>query len=292
MSRDRLMRAALLLAERGMAIFPLHPGTKRPAVRRDWEGCATTAIEQIERWWHRAPYNIGVATGPSKLVVVDLDAPHRRTRGSRHGLQVLSDFAVEAGRDIPSGTFTVVTPGGGQHLYFRAPAGQTLTNTAGHLGPLIDTRAVGGYVVGPGSRIGSRLYRMTSTAEPTSLPWWIEDRLRPRPSALTVPDVRHTAYVEAAVRNEAARVIDAVPGTRNSVLFQAAAKLGRFVPGGQLTDDEIRSTLVDASARHVGVEGFTVREAARTIDSGLRRSHASSVGERPQRTAAHRQSQH
>ena len=292
MSRDRLMRAALLLAERGMAIFPLHPGTKRPAVRRDWEGCATTSIEQIERWWHRAPYNIGVATGPSKLVVVDLDAPHRSTQGARHGRQVLSDLAVEAGvrlpeRDVHScdsrwrpAPLLPGTRGSDPHQHSGAPRAAHRHESSRRIRRR--SRA----------RINGRIYRITSATEPTPLPSWIEDRLRPRPSALTVPDVRHTAYVEAAVRNEAARVIDAVPGTRNSVLFQAAAKLGRFVPGGQLTDDDIRSTLVDASARHVGIEGFTVREAARTIDSGLRRSHAGSVGERPQRTAAHCQSQH
>ena len=273
MPRDTLMRAALALAERGMAVLPLHPGTKRPAVRRDWEGCATTSIEQIERWWYRSPYNIGVATGPSKLIVVDLDAP--RAACKRHGRQVLSDLAADAAAEIPHETFTVVTPGGGQHLYFRAPPGLTLTNTVGRLGTHIDTRASGGYVVGPGSRINGRVYRATSTISPADLPRWIEERLRPRTSAPTLAGVpQHSAYVEAAVRNETCLVADAPSGQRNASLFRAAAKLARFVPSGMITEDDVRRLLVTASAQHVGTDGFTAREAARTIDSGLRRGGA------------------
>lgn len=272
MPRDTLMRAALSLADRGMAVFPLRPGTKRPAVRRDWEGCATTSVEQIERWWYRSPYNIGVATGPSKLVVVDLDAPRQRALGGRHGRQVLAELAARAGAEIPRKTFTVVTPGGGQHLYFRAPAGPALTNTAGRLGTHIDTRAVGGYVVGPGSRIGGRVYRATLAADPAALPSWMEQRLRPSIHTPVVPAVQHrSAYVDAALRNESSRVAAAPPGRRNSCLFQAAARLARFVPDGMLTENDIRRSLVSASARHVGVDGFTAREAARTITSGLRR---------------------
>lgn len=272
MSRDVLMRAALALAERGMAVFPLRPGTKRPAVRRDWEGCATTSVEQIERWWYRSPYNIGVATGPSKLVVVDLDAPSRRASAERHGRQVLADLAAEVGVEIPRETFTVVTPGGGQHLYFRAPEERAFTNTAGRLGLHIDTRAVGGYVVGPGSRIADRTYRATVVAAPAPLPSWLSERLRPcMPLPVDTDARQHPAYVEAAVRNEVSRVTEAPTGRRNFLLFRAAASLARFVPDGMITENDIRRSLVAASARHIGVDGFTAQEVTRTIESGLRR---------------------
>ncbi|MGI5402942.1 bifunctional DNA primase/polymerase [Streptomyces sp. CA-135486] len=39
----------------------------------EWESRATTDRERIHRCWTRAPYNIGIATGPSRLVVLDLD---------------------------------------------------------------------------------------------------------------------------------------------------------------------------------------------------------------------------
>lgn len=53
---------------------PLIPGDKRPAVT-DWETRATTDRERITLCWTHAPYNVGIATGPSRLVVVDLDVP-------------------------------------------------------------------------------------------------------------------------------------------------------------------------------------------------------------------------
>lgn len=272
MAGGRLMRSALSLADRGMFVFPLRPGTKRPAVQRDWEGCATTDVEQIERWWHRAPYNIGIATGPSRLVVLDLDAPHGPD-GGQHGRQVLAGLARTAGAEIPRETFAVVTPGGGWHLYLRAPAGLSLTNTAGRLGAHIDTRALGGYVVGPGSRIDRRLYRIVHEAAPAPLPSWLVALLRPVvPSPPPAPTVASTRYVDAAIKNEVRRVADAVPGERNAVLFRAAANLARFVHGGQLDAGAVIEPLTSAAVRHIGQEGFTAYEISRTIRSGLRRA--------------------
>lgn len=42
-------------------------------------------------------------------------------------------LAAEAGAELPADTHIVTTPGG-CHLYFRAPAGLALRNTAGTLG--------------------------------------------------------------------------------------------------------------------------------------------------------------
>ncbi|MFI6833712.1 bifunctional DNA primase/polymerase [Kribbella sp. NPDC050241] len=49
-------------------------GSKAPAIE-DWPHNATTDAEQITQWWRDAPYNLGVATGPSGLLVIDLDQP-------------------------------------------------------------------------------------------------------------------------------------------------------------------------------------------------------------------------
>lgn len=70
----RLEAAALRATEAGWAVFPIRPRTKIPAVT-DWEHTATTDPDQIRRWWAARPWNIGIATGPSGLLVVDLDRP-------------------------------------------------------------------------------------------------------------------------------------------------------------------------------------------------------------------------
>lgn len=273
MQRDRLMRHALSLAARGMKVFPLRPGSKVPAVPRDWEGCATSGVEQIERWWVRAPYNIAIATGPSGLLVVDLDAPKGRSRGDAlHGREVLAALARSLDEKVPR-TLTVVTAGGGLHLYFRAPDDVWLTNTAGRLGTRIDTRAGGGYVVAPGSVVARRLYRTVRASAPAPAPSWLVSELRaPVAAPCVVPAApSHGSYLRAAVAGEVRNVVDAPVSRRNHTLFVAAARLGRFVSSGQLSTDDVRSALAAASDRHVGSNGFTATEARRTIDSGLRR---------------------
>jgi hypothetical protein len=88
--------------------------------------------------------NVGVACGPSGLLVVDEDE-----------LDGFTKFAASVGESVPA-TFTVAT-GNGRHFYFAAPEGVTLGNKAGPLDAFgCDVRGVGGYVVGPGSvRSGS-----------------------------------------------------------------------------------------------------------------------------------------
>lgn len=88
--RERLLTAALDAAERGWHVFPLRPGDKRPALHgesvcpgigdcagghRKWEDRATTDPDRIRRAWAHGAFNVGIATGPSGLVVIDLDMP-------------------------------------------------------------------------------------------------------------------------------------------------------------------------------------------------------------------------
>ncbi|MDI1466450.1 bifunctional DNA primase/polymerase, partial [Catellatospora sp. KI3] len=103
-------------------------------------------------------YNIGLACGPSGLAVVDLDVlkPGRELHDPwadyTHGADVLDTLMDQAGA-VMARTRTVTTPSGGLHLYYRHPSGPQLRNTAGRLGPLVDSRAHGGYVVAAGSVI-------------------------------------------------------------------------------------------------------------------------------------------
>ncbi|MGH3910172.1 MAG: bifunctional DNA primase/polymerase, partial [Pseudonocardiaceae bacterium] len=133
------LAAALSAAQRGWPVFPLHPYSKYPAVR-DWERRATCDPDQITRWFVAAPYNIGIACGPARIVVLDLDAARSRQpppqwaeHGVAHGRDVLRLLAARAGQIDPVHTYTVATPSG-QHRYFHAPADRQLRNTTGDTG--------------------------------------------------------------------------------------------------------------------------------------------------------------
>ncbi|MFG1820383.1 bifunctional DNA primase/polymerase [Kribbella sp. NPDC049174] len=273
---DRLARSAHWHAARGLAVFPLRPGSKAPAVE-DWPHQATTDAEQITRWWREAPYNIGVATGPSVLLVIDLDQPkHGQTvptpwhsRGIACGRDVLDRLAADSGHVLPR-TWTVTTPSGGQHLYYRQPDGTVLGNTAGRLGWKIDTRGHGGYIVGAGSVIHGQRYRADVIRRPAPLPDWITDALTPPPAPdptpRTTPEPSNsTAYTLAALTGELDKVLAAEPGQRNDTLNRAAFALGQLA-GAQLLDPQIaRDELVSAAGRI----GLPRAEAERTITSGL-----------------------
>jgi hypothetical protein len=148
-----LVEAALKHAVRGWFVFPLNPGSKRPRAQLvGWEHQATTDTGRITRWWDRHPAdNVAIACGPSGLVVVDLDVakpgepPPVEWRGCTGGLDVFRQLTLRhrgrevarsrqmsspgelgaTGRVLPTlcaNTWTVATPSGGRHLYFRAPS--------------------------------------------------------------------------------------------------------------------------------------------------------------------------
>ena len=288
-----LLAAALAYAARGWAVFPLAPGLKRPAVA-DWERWATCDPDRLTAYWSSRPAaGVGIACGPSGLVVLDLDVPKTSPAGppasTRTGAHRFLDLCERAGQPVPL-TCVARTGRGGWHLYFTHPAGAELRNTAGRLGPLIDTRAHGGYVVAPPTVVEGRPYRVHRDRAPVPLPGWLADALRPTPvpesQPVSVPlraahdrfpagpstrqDRRGRAYVEAAVRRERERVASAQPGGRNHALFVASAALGQLAAGGALSDDDVYAALLDASAGHVAAHAFTAHQARLTIRSGLR----------------------
>jgi Bifunctional DNA primase/polymerase, N-terminal len=275
-----LLGAALSAAARGWQVFPLAPGRKTPAVR-DWETRATADAERIRRCWSAGPFNVGVACGPSGLVVVDLDTPKPgqdtagewRLPGVGCGEDVLAVVADRAGQPLPVDTLAVRTGRGGLHLYFAAPTGSRLRNTAGRLGWLIDTRAAGGYVVAAGSIVDGRPYRLLTDRPPAPLPGWLADRLTdpgPTPGPIDLPPPpakdRAARYAHAALRGELQHVLDAPAGTRNHTLNRAAFALGQLV-AGRLLDEQL---VVDALGRAGQAIGLSGRECAATIASGLR----------------------
>ncbi len=151
-----LMNAALEAAERGWHVFPLRPGTKRPALHgtaacpgtgpcanghRKWEQRATTDPDRIRASWSRAPFNVGIATGPSGLPVVDLDVPKNKVSSEAPcGAAPFGAFCERAGHAVPS-TYRTRTASGGEHLYFTDLQGVRLSNTAGTVADSVDTRA-------------------------------------------------------------------------------------------------------------------------------------------------------
>jgi hypothetical protein len=270
-----LQSCALAAADLGWHVFPCAPGSKRPALKDNWQDLATTDPDRIRAWWARQDYNIGIACGPSGLVVIDLDLGS----GPVSGAVRLELLCRAHGQRYPGGTYTVDTPSGGCHLYFTAPAAP-VRNSAGRAGPLIDIRADGGYVVGAGSRIGERGYVARGDFLALTLPFpaWIARLLGedpadrapgprpPFPDGTAFPaGPAGRAYALAAFREETRRVAAARPGTRNDTLNRAAFSLGQLVAARLLPPLPVMTALADAAA----CAGLPDDEARRTIRSGM-----------------------
>ncbi|MBF6250176.1 bifunctional DNA primase/polymerase [Nocardia farcinica] len=270
-----LLHAAQHAAARGFFVFPLAPGSKKPAVpRHNWQVLATRDPHVITRRWSQAPFNIGIACGPSRLYVLDLDTePGHRAGPADHGRDVLTHVAAEHGVPYPGPTYRVLTPSGGEHLYFTAPSTPPLRNSVGRLGRGIDTRGVGGYVVAAGSFTHRGRYRLLDDRPPVPLPEWLVSALAPPPSrppdAVDLRAVRAHAYCRTALARQCRRIATAPVGQRHHILVSAASSIGRLVGAGLLSRTDAHHALRCAADTHIGVDGFTAHESDRTISDGL-----------------------
>ncbi|MFD3973277.1 bifunctional DNA primase/polymerase [Streptomyces cyaneofuscatus] len=289
----RLLAVTLEAAERGWHVFPLRPRDKRPALHgetacpgtgdcagghRKWEQRATTDPDRIRKAWSAGAFNVGLATGPSGLVVVDLDPVKAKDpKGTPDGVTALQALCERAGQTVPA-TYRTRTASGGHHLYFTAPGGVRLGNSAGRLGTHIDTRAHGGYVVSAGSVLPGGAYEVVDPTAPVPLPEWLYALLTPRqPSrALTAAPVpvRASRYAAAALRAETAAVAGAGEGVRNWTLVRAARALGRFIPSGDLARSEVEQALNSAGL----AAGLRENECRKAVASALNWSIANNPG--------------
>lgn len=307
--RERLLAAALQAVDQGFAVFPLRRRSKKPALHGDttarpcprtgicrtghrgWEQRATRDPDEVRWYWSSDRFaggNIGIATGPSGLLVVDLDtvkSPDDRPsegcsrRGIRDGHDTFAVLCQDAGQPVPWDTYRVRSARSGTHLYYRAPATPRLRITEGEqgngLGWKVDTRGWGGYVVAPGSITVDGDYQIAAWSSILDLPGWLVHRLTVRPPTATtaprqVATDRLPGYVTAAVRGECARVATAPPG-HGRALFISGLALGQLVGAGVLPSATAEDALYTAAHPMIGGTcGCTETQVRRAIRNGIK----------------------
>lgn len=274
--------AAIVYARRGWAVFPCHNPTasragcscghldcsspaKHPRVAGGLNS-ATTEEAQLRRWWARWPHaNVGVRTGAvSGIVVIDIDPDHGGERSL--GILLAEHGSLPAGRVVRTGS-------GGRHLWFRHPGGVVRNDAGRRLGPGLDIRGDGGYVIAPPSRHRTgRSYVVES--QPTGLPdlpEWLLELVRPpeperrREVLESASPAGGAAWARAALVGELHELQAARDGSRNNTLNRVAYRLGQIVGAALLDERVVEEVLLD-----VGVAvGLREREAVGTIRSGL-----------------------
>ncbi|MGI8308049.1 bifunctional DNA primase/polymerase [Saccharopolyspora hattusasensis] len=302
---------AAWLAQHGMHVFPLRPNSKRP-----WGNCrrcnagectpaecpcltadrpchgllsATLDLDQVRRWFTVMPLaNVGIATGPSKLVVLDLDRKPKPPAAAAHdvpelvadGLGALHAIATAEGVPWPD-TFTVATPSDGRHLFFRRPDGPHVPSDAkGRVGHQIDIRAEGGYVVAPGCRITAppedttgTYTRISASITIAALTDWLRPRVVPAPRVVppskapnlsrSQPGNHAPGYWQRIWDGELAKV-ETLDGQRWQIVWNSARRLANLAthdnaPWGKR---EAIDALIDAAIRRRQRTGKPVEETA------------------------------
>jgi hypothetical protein len=231
---------ALAFARHGHAVFPAwwpreHHGrlvcacrkgadcitspAKHPIGRLVERGLLNASTDEptIRKWFADEPAaNLGVRT--ERLIVLDVD-PRHDGDASLHALE------HEHG-ELPT-TWRALTGGGGEHVLFAAPDKVEVTSSSGStnpvLGPGIDIRARGGYIIAPPSlHISGRTYAWSVDHHPAEVkladpPAWLFERLAARTANecrdVTPPEVwqRLTrpvpAYPDAAAASVAGHLL-------------------------------------------------------------------------------------
>lgn len=181
-------------------------------------------------------YGAGIATGArSGFFAIDLDL-----KDGKDGLAALAALG-----EVPP-TRTTATPTGGYHLKFKHP-GFHVPNSASVLGPGIDVRGDGGYVVAPGSRHkNGGIYTLVDPNAPiVDAPSWLLEVLRNGPKKLrkvsreTLERIAKTwKRSKSPMRQELGDALDSVckgesfapPGERDDTIFRLTKDLAKALP--------------------------------------------------------------
>ena len=269
----------LRYAQRGMLPFPCHapeplmkagctcgtPGCtqsgKHPWTRHGlYDASNDPAV--IAEWVVNHPTcNVAVRTGDvSNFIIIDTDAKHG-------GLATLGELQQRYG-PLPE-TLTARTGGGGQHLALRVPF--PVRNTAGVLGPGVDTRGEGGYAVTSPSKhaSGASYYWLDWDMPIASLPesWY---GIMPR---FIVPDLSEPGepIPTAVAGRDALYWLDkylalAAEGSRNDTGFKLALQLRDS--GMDYAD---AASCMEQYVRGVPGTDYTMEEALHSLTQAFRR---------------------
>jgi hypothetical protein len=239
--------AQWLAEEMGLPVFPCDEN-KRPLTTHGFRD-ATLDPDLIRRSFARAAL-IGIPTGEaSGFFVLDLDC--------KNGARGLEWLAAHEHR-LPR-TRRHRTRSGGIHLLFGMPAGRTIRNSAGKVGPGVDVRGTGGYIIAPPSD-GYDVIDASTIAE---APAWLLDLIDP-PAALSQPiptrlpsaianNSRHlaqsgdgTPYGLAALEDATSLILSAADGAKFDTLNRQAFGIGQLVGAGELTQSPAFAALRSA----------------------------------------------
>lgn len=179
-------KAAIAYMRAGFNPMPVASGSKVPVLNA-WQERRRASPDEIHGWFDGHPtLNVGLICGPQpsglNLYAIDIDP--------KNGGDASWDRLVAGWGGVPE-TAWHLTPSGGRHLFFNAPADLVVVNR--RLAKGVDTRGPQGQVVVPPSVVGGRSYSADAQtavhkAPIALMPDGIIELLTTPPLVVVVPD--------------------------------------------------------------------------------------------------------
>jgi hypothetical protein len=260
----------------GWLIFPLAQGAKVPMKGTDGFKSASANQAQHSAWSRAHPdANIAAATGAtSGIIVIDLDP--------RSGSEATLSKLAEAGKRLTN-TVTAITPRGGNHLYFAYDPRVTVSK-ANALGPGVDIKTDGGYIVLPPSWWSEvdAAYRWLTPPRGNCLPAvprWVIEALKPAPrpvhqlmKPIDLGNLKGYHRQALADLDATCRRVAALQDGRHEAPFKAAAVLGKYVHNGLLTEADLEQALLSACGNNGALAKYKREDLCKQIKNGLNKA--------------------
>lgn len=251
--RNHNYELAKKLATKGFYVFPVYgEGDRRKTPFLRWKEESTQCLAKIEQWW-KSPtctHVPAIDCGKSSLFILDAD----RNKGDSQEDGVYNILKLFDALGIQeSDLFTVSTPSGGRHYYFKN--NYELGNSTGDLPKLIDARGVGGYIVAVGSIFADGTsYTRQNGRNLIETPKELYDILTSRKGSspgviIELSDFKNDnllggrikAYFSAANKLAIDKMASAGEGKRNETLFIEACRLFERINSGYASYDDIEA---------------------------------------------------
>ena len=180
----------------GLPVFPTHNKIPRVPKGVSWSSLSSSNPKTVEAWGAKS---YGVDLGKVGLTVVDIDKKH-----GKNGFLTLKSWCDERGIKMPK-TFSVKTPSGGMHLYYKGVTGN------GVLTDGVDIKSLGGYVISPDSETEDGLYLVKNDIPIATLPTEIREQMHTQRRADNAKEAVTEVDSEARIREATAYLLKQAP---------------------------------------------------------------------------------
>lgn len=227
-------KAKQLAEKQGFYIFPIKANEKIP-LHFGWQKQATTDPKKLDKIWFEPtlelyqPYNIGIFTGKFEdgaLLVIDVD--NKEGKNGKNGSKSLTDLKA-AGFKLPK-TMAQTTPTGGLHLIYKVKT--AVPNSVQKIGPGLDVRSKGGYILGEGSIIDGKPY-VSDFVAIADAPQWLIEKANEKKA-----DVRKNKEPDKKISQKAAKL-------RGQTYLLESAPIATEGEGGDQTTFMVANRLKD-----------------------------------------------